>query len=238
MIYQKYFKTGQKVQLRAKQPPPPEGRNELLSAVLENGDANHFDLFLSYGPEAIRDYPFREDMRFELSADALGLGIKVSVAFLESLSDNRIRVLVLPDLQMFQRRVEQRLDCTIGIRFTRGQKSLHALRQTWEKNASILLNSRTAPVLQGFSPCQLNLSPGGIRFALHPPAELSDICLMLLDLGDNKPPICALAEIIWLSGNTPEGTLRAGMQFIDILEQDQKRIVRFIRDHTEIITDS
>ncbi len=230
MIYKKYFKTGQKVQLRVKHPPPPEGRNELLSAVLEGGDANHFDLLLSYDPETIGDYPFHEKMAFELSADALGLGVKVSVVFLKSLSANQIRVLVLPDLKMFQRRVERRLDCTIGIRFTRGKKSLHALRQTWEKNASILANAKTAPSLQGFSPCQLNLSPGGIRFALHPPAEQGDICLMLLDLGDDKTPICTLAEIIWLSENDADGTLRAGMKFINILEQDQKRISRFIQD--------
>lgn len=232
MIYQKYFKTGQKVQLRAKKPPPPEGRNELLSAVLEAGDANHFDLTLPYGPEAVKEYPFAEDMPFELSADALGLGVKVTVTFLKALGGNRIRVLVLPDLQMFQRRAQPRLDCTIGIRFTRGQKSLQALRQTWEKNASILSTAKTPPPMQGFNPCQLNLSPGGIRFAVQAPAEPAEICLMLLDLGDGKSPICALAEIIWVADRQDDGTLRAGMQFIDILEQDQKRISFFIRDHS------
>lgn len=229
MIYQKYFKTGQKVQLRAKQPRPPEGRNELLSAVLEGGDANFFDLQLPYGPEAARQYPFVADMPFELSADAMGLGIKVTVTFLEALSPNRIRVLVLPDLQMFQRRAQPRLDCTIGIRFTRGQNSLLALRQTWEKNTSILTNAKTPPSLEGFKPCQLNLSSGGIRLALQAPAKPAEVCLMLLDLDDAKPPICALAEIIWVSEPNEERILRAGMQFINILDQDQNRISQFIR---------
>ncbi len=232
MIYQRYFKSGQKVQLRAKQPPPPEGRNGLLSASLDGGTANHFDLTLPYGPNAVAQYPFSENMPFELSADALGLGIKVTVVYQKPLAANRIRVLVLPDLQMFQRRTQPRLDCTIGVRFTRGKDSLLKMRETWEKNASILTNTRQPVPLQGFNPCQLNLSVGGIRFSLQGPAEAAEICLMLLDLGDSKAPICALAEIIWTVEKNAEGTVHAGMQFIDIMGQDQKRIERFIRDQT------
>lgn len=232
MIYQKYFKTGQKVQLRAKQPKPPEGRREFLSATLKAGDANHFDLRLPYGTEAVKEYPFVKDMAFELSANAMGLGIKVTVTFLKALTANSIRVLVLPDLQMFQHRDQPRLDCTVGVRFTRGRKSLHSLRKTWEKNASILSAARTPPPLKGFSLCRLNLSSTGIRFALQAPAESADICLMLLDLKDGKAPVCALAEIIWVSEQQDDGTQRAGMQFIEILEQDQKRISVFIREHS------
>lgn len=232
MIYQRYFKPGQRVQLR---PTPPEGRYELLSAVFENGEADCFNLCLSYGPDAVEQFTFSEDMPFELSTDALGLGLKVSVAFLKPLSGNQIRVRVLSDLQIFQRRLLPRLDCVVGIRFTRGHKSLSTLRQTWEKNASILSSGKTPPVLKGFNHCQLNLSPNGIRFSIHPPAEPTDICLMLLELGDGKPPICALAEIVWVSDKMDDGTLHAGMQFINILEQDQKRIARFIHDRAETL---
>ncbi len=231
MIYQRYFKVGQKVKLRAKQPLPPEGRNELLSATLDGGAVNHFDLTLPYGLNAVAQYPFTEDMPFELSTDALGLGVKVTVSYLKPLAGNRIRVLVLPDLQMFQRRTQLRLDCTIGIRFTRAKDSLLKLRETWEKNASILSNSAQPVPMQGFKPCQLNLSASGIRLSLQPPAEQNDICLMLLDLGDSNPPICVLAEILWTSEKNEQGTIHAGMQYINIMDQDQKRIERFIQGH-------
>jgi len=231
MNYQKYFKAGQKVQLRAKLPLPPEGRNELLSARIDHGDASHFDLSLPYGPTSVDQYHFQKDMVFELSADAMGLGIKVSVSFFAKLAGDQIRVLVLPDLQMFQRRAQPRLDCTLGIRFTRGKNTLQKMRETWEKNATILTNAKKPATLQGFTPCQLNLSSSGIRFALHPPAEVTDICLILLDLNDGKSPFCALSEIIWTTEKQENGTLRAGMQFIDIMEQDQKRIERFIQNH-------
>ncbi len=231
MIYQRYFKTGQKVQLRAKEPLPPAGRNELLSASIDGGTANHFDLTLPYGPDAVAQYPFKEDMSFELSTDALGLGVKVTVNYQKALSLNRIRVLVQPDLQMFQRRTQLRLDCTVGIRFTRGKNSLLKLRETWEKNAAILSNATQPVPMQGFNPCQLNLSAAGIRFTLQPPAEPTDICLMLLDLGDLKPPICVLAEIVWVSEKNEQGLVHAGMQYINIMDEDQKRIERFIKEH-------
>ena len=229
MIYQKYFKSGQKVQLRAKQPRPPEGRNELLSATLEAGDANHFDLSLPYGPDSVKTYPFTEDMPFELSADTMGLGIKVTVTFLGFLGADRIRVLVLPDLQMFQRRAQPRLDCTLAIRYTRGQDSLQAMRKTWEKHATELAESTGIQSLEKFHNCDLNLSCSGIRLPLQPPVGTSDIYLLLLALADRKPPICALAEIIWVSAPDREGLIYAGMQFINILEQDQKRITSYIR---------
>lgn len=232
MIYQRYFKTGQKVQLRAQLPLHPEGRTELLSASIHSGDANYFDLTLPYGPNAVAQYPFTEDMPFELSADALGLGVKVTVTYMKSLSGNRIRVLVLPDLQMFQRRAQQRIDCTIGIRFTRGKNSLFKLRETWQKNASLLSSTTQSIPLEGFHPCRLNLSATGIRISLHPPVESTDICLMLLDLGDSRHPICVLAEIMWAAEKNLQGTVHAGMQYINIMEQDQKRIERFIKEHS------
>jgi len=231
MIYQRYFKAGQKVQLRAKQTLSTEGRNELLSASIDGGETNYFDLRLPYGPNAVAQYPFTENMPFELSADAMGLGVKVTVTYLKPLTGNQIRVQVLPDLQMFQRRTQLRLDCTIGIRFTRGKNSLLKLRSTWEKNASILAKTKQPAPLQGFNPCKLNLSAAGVRFSLQSPAEPTEICLMLLDLDDSKPPICALAEIVWTAEKSEQGTVHAGMQFIDIMEQDQMRIDRYIRDH-------
>ena len=138
----------------------------------------------------------------------------------------------MTDLQMFQRRTRLRLDCTLGVRFTREKNSLLKLRQTWEKNAAILSNATRPVPLQGFNLCQLNLSSGGVRFSLQAPAEPGDICLMLLDLKDGKAPVCVLAEIIWTSEKDAENIVHAGMQFIDILEQDQKRIDRYIQGKT------
>lgn len=232
MIYQKYFKAGQKVQLRAKTPLPPEGRSELLSATIEASDANYFDLDLPYGPDAADQYPFAEEMPFELSTDSMGLGVKVTVNYLKALGGNRIRVLVLPDVQMFQRRAQPRLDCSIGIRVSCGSKSLQTMRRIWEQNATELANARGIQSLEKFHVCNLNLSCSGIRLLLQSPVEPSDMFVMMLALADRKPPVCALAEAIWITAPNSEGLVYVGMQFIDILEQDQKRISLYIRDNS------
>ena len=229
MIYPKFFKNGQKVQLKAKQPLPPEGHNERLSAIVEGCDDLSFHLRLPYGKNAVEQYPFAADMLFELSADALGLGVKAQVAFDRPLSGNLIRVEIQPGLEMFQRRAQPRLDCTLGMRFTRSLQSLKSMRESWRKNAEFLQNAEQPPQLKGFIPCEMNLSTGGVRFSMNPPATVSDLCLMLIDLDDTKVPVCALAEIIWTEEQFESKMLRTGLQFISILDQDQKRIENYIQ---------
>ena len=82
--------------------------------------------------------------------------------------------------------------------------------------------------MDGFSTCQLNLSAGGIRFALRAPVNLAELCLMLIDLKDEKPPICAIAEVVWIRPEQDDSILSSGMRFINILDSDQKRIDNYI----------
>lgn len=229
MIHQRYFKPGQKVLLRPVAPSAPDGHAGLLSSYIQGGGDDYFDLTLPYGPDSANQYPFHDEMDFELCSDSLGLGARVNGRFREIISGNRIRVHILPDLQMFQRRAKPRIDCRIGIRFTRGRGTLQAMRQTWEKNVNLLSGDKPLPKLTGFNECKVNLSSGGIRFSIRPPAESADLCLLLLDLADEKPPICALAEVIWSIPDQGGEVLLTGMQFLNITVQDQKRIDNFAR---------
>ena len=227
MIHQRYFRPGQKILLRPLDPTTPDGYAGLLSSYLQGGGDDYFDLTLPYGAEAANQYPFHEGMELELSSDSLGLGARVDGRFDRILAGNRIRVHILPNLQMFQRRAKPRIDCRIGIRFTRGRGSLQAMRQSWEKNVRILNSGKALPKLTGFNDCKVNLSSGGIRFALRPPVETADLCLLLLNLPDEKPPICALAEVIWSIPDQEGEVLLTGMQFLNITPQDQQRIDDF-----------
>ena len=230
MILRKYVKKGQKIQLRALNSRPPEGKQELLSATLASGEDDHLVLRLPYGPNTVQEYPIVRGMPFELSADAMGLGIKVSVAVTDILSGEEIRVRAEDDLQMFQRRAQPRVDCTLALRLTRHGGSLQNLRQAWQQNVAIFADSHGVTSLEGFDSCQLNLSSGGMRLLIQPPAAPDEVCLVLLALPDRKPPVCALAETVWVSDPNPEEFVYAGMRFINILEEDQKRIDRFVRE--------
>lgn len=230
MLYQRYFKNGQRLLLKALQ-PTEEKRTDLLTTYMDSGDSETFILTLPYSEDASEQYPFSEGMLFELSSEMLGLGIRVTASFLERIDGRRIALRIKPDLQMFQRRASPRIDCRLGIRFTRGQGALKALRSTWEKNIQIL-HSPNAPLsLEGFKPCLVNISSGGIRFALRPPAGPAELCLMLIDLDDGLIPVCALAEIIWTRPQQEDTVIISGMRFINILESDQRRIEGFIANH-------
>jgi len=227
MIHQRYFKNGQRILLTLQQ-QENNGRKEYLTAIVNGGDESSFIVSLPYSEDAAHQYPFTAGMKFEISSDSMGLGVRVSAEFKRQLDGKRISLLVKDDLQMFQRRNSPRIDCKLGIRFTRGQGALKALRKTWEKNIK-LLHSPDAPLIfEGFKPCWVNLSSGGIRFNLRPPVSPAELCLLLLNLDDGKVPICALAEIIWTRPENDETIIVSGMRFINILEEDQQRISKFI----------
>jgi len=230
MLYQRYFKKGQRLLLKALK-TEDDGRTELLTVYMDGGGNGTFILALPYSENATEQYPFEEGKLFELSSEILGMGIRVSGTFLEKIDGKRIALQIKPDLQMFQRRGFPRLDCKLGIRFTRGHGALKALRSTWEKNIQVL-HSPNAPLnLEGFTPCQVNISSGGIRFALRAPASPAELCLMLINLDDGLLPICTLAEIIWVQPEQDETIVVTGMRFINILANDQKRIEKYIADN-------
>jgi hypothetical protein len=226
MVYAKYFKLGQKILVRVMDPP---GRYEAFSAILQGSGPGWFDLTLTSQPRAEESYPFAAGMPLELMSDHLGLGLRLTCRFQQQVVDNRIRVEVVSDLQVFQRRLHRRLELNVGLRYTKGRGTLRSFRKQWEKNLQILDNTRDFSTLPPFPRTRVNLSAGGIRFEVTPPIEPTDLCLLLLQLEPLSRPICALSEVVWL--NEPEGDLRriAGMQFICILDADKKRIEALIR---------
>lgn len=230
MKFTKYFKPGQKALLRSLDPALPEGRFEALTVYVESCGANCFELSLPYRIQAGENYPFVPGMPLELNVESMGLGIRVTGKFLENSAPSRIRVAIDPDLQAFQRRITLRVDTMVGLRFSRGKGTLRSLRERWEKNLRVLQAGKDLSSLQDFPRCRVNLSPGGIRFVVQPPVEVADLYLLLLNLGDGKPPICLLAEVVWAAQEEVQGGVPAGMQFLHILEEDRKRIASFVRE--------
>jgi len=226
MVYAKYFRPGQKILLRVMEPP---GRFEALTAVFQQSGSGCFDLTLVSQARAEENYPFVAGMPLVLMSDHLGLGLRLTGRFQEQLADNRIRVESISDLQVFQRRLHRRLDTSVGLRYTKGRGTIRSFREQWDKNLQILDKTQDLSNLPPFPRTRVNLSAGGIRFEVAPPVEVADLCLILLQPEPASRPICALTEVVWL--NEPEGDRRrvAGMQFIGILDADQKRIEALVR---------
>jgi len=229
MNYQRYFKPGQQLLLRIQDKAAESKRTELMTVFVVLLEEDELTLSLPYGTDAVENYPFSDGLSFEISTEAMGMGVRTTGTFKCKIDGNHFSVKLNPDLQMFQRRISQRLDCQLGIRFSRAAKTLQTMKEIWEKNIEVLYSPEAPLVFDGFKARRVNISSGGIRFSIKPPADQGDLCLLLINLEDGKPPVCAIAEIVWAC-MLNETAVTAGMRFINILSEDQQRIDNYIND--------
>lgn len=230
MNYQRYFKPEQQLLLRVNTDFNQDSRTELMTGYIVSAEQDTIVVSLPYGADAVEQYPFREKMPFEITTEALGMGIRAQGHFAKKVTGNQIEIHLSSELQMFQRRISQRHDCQIGIRFSRAAKSLQTMREIWERNIEVLHSPEAPLIFDGFKPARVNISSGGLRLTIKPPANQGELCLVLANLEDSKPPVCAIAEIVW-SCTQDETAITAGMRFINILSEDQHRIDKFITEN-------
>jgi len=229
MPYSKYFKNGQKILLCPLEGEDPD-RHESLTLYVHDIGAKHFDLKLPYQEKPGEEYPFTPGMKMMLSSESIGLGIKVSGVFESRIAANLIRVRLNSDLKVFQRRLSPRTDASIGLRYAKGRGTMRSFRSQWEKNVQLLSSGSDLSKLSRLPRYAVNLGPGGIRFKVKPPVGIADICLLLMELDDKSPPICALAEVVWFHEQKEEERYPTGMQFISIRKSDQARLEAFVQD--------
>jgi hypothetical protein len=227
MNYQRYFKTDQQLLLKVQKDAESSARTELMSVLVVSLNEDSLLVSLPYGADAVDQYPFSEELSFEITTESMGLGIRATGHFEKKIAGNRFSIKLNSDLKMFQRRISKRLDCQLGIRFSRAAKTLQTMREIWEKNLKVLHSPEAPLVFDGFKSYRVNISSGGMRFSIKPPADQGELCLVLINLDDGKPPVCAIAEVVWVCMEN-ESAVTAGMRFINILSEDQHRIDHFI----------
>ena len=225
MNYQRYFKPDQQLLLKACH--EEDSCTELMSAFVVSVEEGILVLSLPYGADAVDQYPFKEGLLVEVTTEAMGLCVRTTGHFKKKIDGNQFSLQLNPELKMFQRRITQRFDCKLGIRFSREGETLQAMREIWEKNIEVLHSPEAPLIFSGFKSCQVNLSSGGIRFLIKPPCNQGDLGLVLINLDDGKPPVCAVTEVVW-TFMKEKSAISAGMRFINILSEDQQRIDHFI----------
>ena len=227
MNHQRYFKTKQQLLLKIQREDQGDDRTELMTVFVVALEGDSLLLSLPYGADAVDHYPFSEGLLFEITTEAMGLGVRTTGVFEKKFDGNKFTLTLNDDIEMFQRRISQRLDCQLGIRFSRAAKTLQTMREIWEKNLEVLNSPEVPLVFDGFISSRINISSGGLRFSIKPPADQGELCLLLINLEDGKPPVCAVAEIVWIFVQDVSA-VTAGMRFINILSEDQQRIDDFI----------
>lgn len=225
--YKRYFKIGQSLLLKVGSHHERDNRTELLNVHVISVTGDVLVVSLPYGEDAVRQYPFSRELSFLITTDVLGMGLKISAEFVEIISSASFALKLKPGMEIFQRRISPRFDGRLGIRFSRAAKTLKTMREIWERNIEVLRSHEKPLILDGFKKTRVNISSGGIRLFIKPPVNQGELCLVLIDLEDGVPPVCAIAEIIW-SCSEEEKAICAGMRFINILSADQQRIDDFV----------
>lgn len=226
--YTKYFRAEQKVQLRLSN--PAIGSTESLTLIFANHGPGCFELISPYKNREGEEFPLTPGMEMELSSESMGVGLKMTVKFLEYIhSRSIIRVKGVSDLKVFQRRTQPRINVNCGIRFTRGQGALRSFREQWLKNIEVIDKTELKD-LPSFSQSYLNLSASGFRLAIKPPIEYADLFLVLIQLMPDTKPLCLLCETVWTGDICDdEGRIPCGMHFIGITDSDRKTIEALVK---------
>jgi hypothetical protein len=227
MNYHRYFKPGQQLLLKALHGTEQDDYTELMRVFVISREEDSLLLSLPYGADAAKQYPFHKGLLFEITAETMRVGIRATGSFLKKIEGNQFTLQLNPDLQMFQRRFTQRFDCELGVRFSRTTKNLQTVREIWKKNIEVLHSPEAPLIFDGFKSCQVNISSSGIRFSTKTPGNQGEICLILINLGDGKPPVCAITEAVWSRIQDTSAVVIA-TRFINILSEDQQRIDTFI----------
>ncbi len=231
-MYTRYFSPGQKILLRSLSADQENPRVEAATARVLNYDAGFFDLALTHPWQS--DEPFFADGRpLEFLSERFGLGLQ-STACLHRLSDSRIlRLRANNDLTLFRPRPKPRIETHIGLQHSASGGSLSTFYRHWTRQLARMISS-AAPLNIPLLPLgPVNLSASGIRLTMKTPVSKNDLCLMMLELATDEMPICTLAEVVWMAPTQDEQRKVVGLQFLNILQQDQERIDHFIKSASE-----
>lgn len=224
-MFNKHFKPGQKVLIHLTNPDHGDDRIENISAFCQSVENGNLTLRLPYEIDAS---VFTPDTKMSIVSESLGLGLKARTYFRAHLGSSLLQLRFDGDLQFFQRRPSTRLNIPIGIRYSRSNGDLRQARQQWQQHIHKLANipPDAVPKLPSGT---VNLSSGGIRLGFKTPIDRAQLCLLLLQLEADAPPICTMAEVVWSHLKDNNSACTAGLQFMGIMAEDQKRLEKFIR---------
>lgn len=225
MHYDKYFGRQQKVYLiNISEERDPTVYNSFTGSVLICNES-YILLKTAYRLFSNDQGELHPGMQFKLTTEALGMGVQLRAELMELVSPEELRLRPLGELSVYQRRQTTRTDLRLPFLHVAQKSSLASFQREWRRVIQDL--HAPAPPRLKLTETNLNLSAGGFRIEL--PDEPSHLALAVIDLQDGKPPVCAVAELVWHRRNEDqEGTILCGHRFVEILKDDQERLLTTI----------
>lgn len=224
MSFGKYFNKGQKVFIKRIFEDGDRVALDTITGYAMRSQPMQLDLGLPYGSDAADSYPFEPGMKFEVMTDNKGMGLRLTASFVEKISSMDIRLQFDGNLEFISRRVYPRVDVNAWVGIARNKGNLADMRNLWDDHLKKIKSGANAAELTEFKKYLINLAGGGMRMPMEAPAEMAELILVYLSIGDKKGIICALAEAVWIGQEQPDGTQQVGLRFLNVLEEDQDRI--------------
>jgi hypothetical protein len=215
------------------------GQKVFLINISEERDASAFDSFTGqvvlcsddqlllktayrlYSGEVLGLKP---GMQFKLTTEALGMGVQVRAELIALVSPEEVKLRPLGELAVYQRRQSPRADLSLPLLLVPQRSSLAAFQREWKRVVQDL--QKPAPPRLKLTSTAINVSAGGFGITLA--TEPTHLALVVIDLQDEKRPICAVAELIWRKQNNEQQLTTCGYRFVDILKEDQERIAALV----------
>ncbi|MEZ4600072.1 MAG: PilZ domain-containing protein [Syntrophotaleaceae bacterium] len=228
-MYTRYFLPGQKVLLKTFQPDTDSLRIESVNTRLVSYDDGRFELSLVHPWQINEPFFASENQEIEIISERFGIGLRSTGSFRGIAKGKLLRLQANYDLNLFRLKPKPRINTHIGFQQFSAKTGSSIFYRKWiqqiekMKDLSAALSAPILPL------GEVNISSTGLRAALKTPVANHDLCLMMLELHPDEKPICTLGEVVWSSPLTGTERYLAGLQFLNILKNDQERIEEFIK---------
>ena len=226
--YSRYFSIRQKAYLINVSEKRDRDRYDSISGYIVSCRGNIIELQIPYITELEPPGAAVDTVTYKLTTESLGVGLQM-VADLIQISDGALFQLQLRgSLEIYQRRQNPRIDISFHTLRHQLDHSLASYLKEFKRMKTILhTRKETLPATFKLQELPINLSAGGIRLIDDINELVSPLSMFFIDVQDNLPPVCAVAELVW--NRVEDGKRISGYRFIHILKNDQERIGRCVQ---------
>lgn len=224
MNYDRYFSRGQKVYVINISQTRDELVYESLSATVVSSTDNGLTIKAPYRLFSGDSPVLVPGMQFKLSTESFGVGVQLRAELIATPAAETLELKPIGQMEIYQRRQMPRVDVSLPFLHVLQKSSLAAFKREWRRVINDL-HQPTPPRLK-LQETPLNISAGGIRFDLSTPP--TPLAMVVVDLQDGAPPVCAVTELVWQKTRQEDGLLICGHRFLEILKDDQIRLSAFV----------
>jgi hypothetical protein len=195
-----------------------------LSGTIVDYNDDIINLHVPYSTGQLISADLMRIMSFKIIGELCGVGLQITADLIKITNDSILCLRLNSALEAFKRFEMPRIDSTFNVFHHREDTTLSTCKSKFHE--LVEREKKGLPLNIMFRENQVNVSASGIRIVTEAVEKSFPLALCALDLGDGKPPVCAITETAWIRRFGP-GTV-SGHRFLTILKSDQERISRYV----------